>query len=121
MRTIAFVIVFAELVLLAPLYAAYGQVDPCCALAKEIADRAETAGGLGVAVKHAFARSRNQRPNDIADRSTRMLRQTPASWTERARERSRRKQISHEGSKRTTKMHEGLGAPWWSSCLCGES
>ena len=84
MRTIAFVIVFAELVLLAPLYAAYGQVDPCRALAKEIADRAEAAGGLGLAVKRAFADLEIDARKDLADHSTpQCYGKLLASWTER--------------------------------------
>jgi len=84
MRTIAFVIVFAELVLLAPLYAAYGQVDPCRALAKEIADRADAAGGLGVAVKSAFADLEIDARRDLAEHSTtQCYGKLLASWTER--------------------------------------
>ena len=84
MRTIAFVIVFAELVLLAPLYAAYGQVDPCRALAKEIADRADAAGGLGVALEGAFGNLEIDARRELSDHSsTQCYGKLVASWTER--------------------------------------
>ncbi len=70
MRSIAFLIVLAQLVLLGPLYIMYGQVDPCRALAKEIASRAEAAGGLGVTVEDAFGNLEINARKDIADRST---------------------------------------------------
>lgn len=70
MRTIAFLIVLAELVLLGPLFVMYGQVDPCRALAKEIASRAEAAGGLGVTVEGAFGNLEVNARKDIADRSS---------------------------------------------------
>lgn len=70
MRTIAFLIVLAELVLLGPLYVMYGQVDPCRALAKEIAARAEAAGGLGVTIEDTFGNLEINARKDIADRST---------------------------------------------------
>lgn len=70
MRSIAFLIVLAELLLLGPLYITYGQVDPCRALAKEIASRAEAAGGLGVTVEDAFGDLEINARKDVADRST---------------------------------------------------
>lgn len=39
MRTLAFLIVLAQVVILGPLLALYGQVDPCRALAAEMASR----------------------------------------------------------------------------------
>jgi len=70
MRTLASLIIAIELVLLGPLFLLYGQVDPCRALAKEIASRAEAAGGLGVAVEDAFGDLEVNARRDIADRST---------------------------------------------------
>ncbi len=70
MRSIAFLIVLAELVLLGPLFIMYGQVDPCRALAAEIAARAEAAGGLGVTVEDAFGNLEINARKDIAEKST---------------------------------------------------
>lgn len=70
MRSIAFLIVLAQLVLLGPLYVMYGQVDPCRALAKEIASRAEAAGGLGVTIEDTFGNLEINARREIADRST---------------------------------------------------
>ncbi len=39
MRTLAFLIVLAQALILGPLFAFYGQVDPCRALAAEMAQR----------------------------------------------------------------------------------
>jgi hypothetical protein len=39
MRTLAFMIVLAQVLILGPLLALYGQVDPCRALAAEMASR----------------------------------------------------------------------------------
>ena len=39
MRTLAFMIVLAQVLILGPLFALYGQVDPCRALAAEMANR----------------------------------------------------------------------------------
>ena len=39
MRTFAFMIVLAQVLILGPLFALYGQVDPCRALAAEMASR----------------------------------------------------------------------------------
>ncbi|MBI1212917.1 MAG: hypothetical protein GC190_15755 [Alphaproteobacteria bacterium] len=39
MRTLAFMIVLAEVLILGPLMLLYGQVDPCRALAAEMANR----------------------------------------------------------------------------------
>lgn len=70
MRSIAFLIVLAELVLLGPLFLMYGQVDPCRALASEIAARAEAAGGLGVTVEDVFGDLEINARKDIAEKST---------------------------------------------------
>jgi hypothetical protein len=70
MRSVAALIVLAELVLLGPLFIMYGQVDPCRALAKEISLRAEAAGGLGVAVEDVFGNLEVNARKDVADRST---------------------------------------------------
>ncbi|MEQ1867076.1 MAG: hypothetical protein ABL996_20740 [Micropepsaceae bacterium] len=84
MRTIAFLFVLAQLVSLGPLFLLYGQVDPCRALAKEIASRAEAAGGLGVAVDSAFGDLEIDARRDIADNSTgECVGKLFTSWTER--------------------------------------
>jgi len=70
MKTIALLIVLAELVVLGPLFWSYGQVDPCRALAKEIAVRAEAAGGLGVTVATTFGDLEVDARRDVADQST---------------------------------------------------
>jgi hypothetical protein len=70
MRSIAFLIVLVQLVLLGPLYFLYGQVDPCRALAKEMALRAEKAGGVGVAVDQVFGDLEINARRDIAEHST---------------------------------------------------
>lgn len=70
MRSIAFLIVLAQLALFGPLFVMYGQVDPCRALAAQIAARAELAGGLGVTVEDAFGNLEINARKDIADRST---------------------------------------------------
>lgn len=70
MRSIAFLIVLVQLILLAPLYAWYGQVDPCRALAKDIATRAENAGGVGTTLDKAFGDLEINARKDVADRST---------------------------------------------------
>ena len=70
MRTIAFAIIVIELLLLGPLLAMYGQVDPCRALAKEMALRAEAAGGLGVTVDRVFGYLEINARREVADRST---------------------------------------------------
>lgn len=70
MRSIAFLIVLVQLILLAPLYAWYGQVDPCRALAKDIAIRAENAGGVGTTLDKAFGDLEVSARKDVADRST---------------------------------------------------
>jgi len=85
MRTICFLIVMAEIVVLAPLYWNYGQVDPCRALAKEIALRAEAAGGLGVTVDKVFSDLETGARRDIADQSTgECAGKLITSWSERA-------------------------------------
>ena len=84
MRTIAFLFVLAQLVCLGPLFLLYGQVDPCRALAKEIASRAEAAGGLGVAVDSAFGDLEIDARRDIADNSTgECVGKLFTSWRER--------------------------------------
>lgn len=70
MRAIAFVIIVVQLLVLGPLFAMYGQVDPCRALAKEMALRAEAAGGLGVAVDQVFGDLEINARREVADRST---------------------------------------------------
>ena len=70
MRSLAFLFVLAQLILLGPLYAMYGQVDPCRALAKEISLRAEKAGGVGTAVDQVFGDLEINARKDIADHST---------------------------------------------------
>ena len=84
MRTIAFLIVLAQVVVMAPLYWNYGQVDPCRALAKEIALRADAAGGLGVALDSAFGDLEIDARRDIADHSTAdCAGKLVTSWSER--------------------------------------
>jgi len=70
MRSIAFLIVLVQLILLGPLYLMYGQVDPCRALAKDIALRAEKAGGLGNAIEGVFSDLEASARRDVADKST---------------------------------------------------
>lgn len=70
MRAVAFGIIVLQLLLLGPLFAMYGQVDPCRALAKEMALRAEAAGGLGVTVEDAFGDLEINARREVADRST---------------------------------------------------
>jgi hypothetical protein len=70
MRSIAFLIVLVQLILLGPLYLMYGQVDPCRALAKDIAQRAEKAGGLGNAIDGVFSDLEISARRDVADKST---------------------------------------------------
>lgn len=70
MRSIAFLFVLAQLALLGPLYLLYGQIDPCRALAAEIALRAEKAGGVGVVIDQVFGDLEINARRDIADRST---------------------------------------------------
>ena len=47
MRTLAFLIVLAQVVLLGPLFVIYGQIDPCRALAAETARRQGSPGVVG--------------------------------------------------------------------------
>jgi len=47
MRTLAFLIVLAQGVILGPLFAFYGQIDPCRALAAEMAQRQGAPGVVG--------------------------------------------------------------------------
>ena len=70
MRSIAFLIVLVQLILLGPLYMMYGQVDPCRALAKDIAQRAEKAGGLGNAIEDVFSDLETSARREVADKST---------------------------------------------------
>ena len=84
MRTLASLIVLIQIAVLAPLFLLYGQVDPCRALAKEIASRAEAAGGLGVAIDSAFGDMEIDARRDIADHSTgECAGKLITSWTER--------------------------------------
>jgi 2-methylisocitrate lyase-like PEP mutase family enzyme len=85
MRTIAFLIVLAQLVTLGPLYFMYGQLDPCRALAAEIASRAKAAGGLGTAIENTFGDLEINARREIADRSTgQCLSNIIGSWGGRA-------------------------------------
>lgn len=87
MRALASFLVAIQLVALAPLYYLYGQVDPCRALAKEIAVRAEAAGGLITKIDKTFGDLEVDARRDIADRSTgECIGQLFASWTDRAAE-----------------------------------
>jgi len=85
MRTLASFLVALQLVSLGPLYAMYGQVDPCRALAAELAARAEAAGGLGVAVEDTFGDLEINARKDVADQSTgQCVSQLFTNWSERA-------------------------------------
>lgn len=85
MRTLASFLVALQLITLGPLYAMYGQVDPCRALAAELAARAEAAGGLGVAVEDTFGDLEINARKDIADQSTgQCVSQLFTNWSERA-------------------------------------
>ena len=67
MRTIAFLIVVAQVVILGPLFLLYGQIDPCRALAAEMAQRQGSpsiVGGIINGDPEIAAR------RDIADLST---------------------------------------------------
>jgi hypothetical protein len=75
MRSIAFLLVLAELLLLGPLYMMYGQVDPCRALAKDLATRADKEGGLGTTVDKVFGDLEVSARKDVADKST-----TQCTW-----------------------------------------
>lgn len=87
MRTLASFLVVFQLITLGPLYVMYGQVDPCRALAKEIAARAEAAGGLGTTIEDAFGDLEINARKDIADHSTsQCVGQLFANWTDRAAE-----------------------------------
>jgi hypothetical protein len=87
MRTIAFIVVLVQAVLFTPLFLLYGQVDPSRALAKEIALRAEAAGGLGVTIDSAFGDLEIDARRDIADQSTsQCLGRLVTSWSERLTE-----------------------------------
>jgi hypothetical protein len=84
MRTLASFLVALQLITFGPLYAVYGQVDPCRALASEIAARAEAAGGVGVAVEDAFGNLEVNARKDIADKSTgQCASELFSSWTTR--------------------------------------
>lgn len=84
MRTLASFLVAVQLIVFLPLYLIYGQVDPCRVLAKEIATRAEAAGGLGVTVEDAFGNLETNARRDIADHSTgECVGELTSSWTER--------------------------------------
>lgn len=87
MRYIASLIVAVQLAVLGPLFYLYGQVDPCRALAQEIATRAEAAGGLITAIDKTFGDLEIDARRDIADHSTgECFTQLFASWTDRAAE-----------------------------------
>lgn len=70
MRSLAFLVVLLQLLVLGPLYARYEQVDPCRALARDIAMRAEKAGGLGTAIKDTFVDLEVSARRDVAEKST---------------------------------------------------
>ena len=84
MRTLASLIVALELIAFLPLFVLYGQVDPCRALAKELATRAEAAGGLGVTVDKVFSDLEVGARRDVADNSTgECAGKLFTSWSER--------------------------------------
>ena len=70
MRSIAFLFVLAQLVFLGPLFLWYGQVDPCRALAAEMAARQKASGGLGTAIEDTFGDLEVNARREIADKST---------------------------------------------------
>ena len=70
MRSLAFLLVLAELLFLGPLYLMYGQVDPCRALAKDLATRADKEGGIGTTVDKVFGDLEVNARKDVADKST---------------------------------------------------
>lgn len=70
MRSIAFLLILAQLACLGPLYMMYGQVDPCRALAKDLASRADKNGGLGTTVDKVFGDLEVSARRDVADKST---------------------------------------------------
>lgn len=87
MRALASLIVAIQLAVLGPLFYFYGQVDPCRALAQEIATRAEAAGGLITAIDKTFGDLEIDARRDIADHSTgECMGQLISSWTDRAAE-----------------------------------
>ncbi|MDZ4739005.1 MAG: hypothetical protein SGJ03_03770 [Alphaproteobacteria bacterium] len=82
MRSIAFLFVLVQGALLGPLYMLYGQIDPCRALAADIALRAEKAGGVGVVVDQVFGDLEINARRDISDRSTlRCASELIGNWT----------------------------------------
>ena len=82
MRSIAFLFVLVQGALLGPLYMLYGQIDPCRALAADIALRAEKAGGVGVVVDQVFGDLEINARRDISDRSTlRCANELIGNWT----------------------------------------
>jgi hypothetical protein len=87
MRALASFLVAIQLVTLGPLLYLYGQVDPCRALAKEIAVRAEAAGGISNTIEDVLGDLEVNARRDIADQSTgQCIGQLFANWTERAAE-----------------------------------
>jgi hypothetical protein len=87
MRALASFLVAIQLVTFGPLLYLYGQVDPCRALAKEIAVRAEAAGGIGNTIEDALGDLEINARRDIADHSTgECVGQLFANWTDRAAE-----------------------------------
>jgi hypothetical protein len=84
MRTLGFLIILAQLVFLGPLFLFYGQVDPCRALAKEMALRSEAEGGLGTAVGSLFGDPEIEARRDVAPYSTgECMGKLVTSWWER--------------------------------------
>jgi len=75
MRSIAFLLVLLQLLFLGPLDLMYGQVDPCRALAKDIANRADKEGGLGTTVDKVFGDLEINARRDVAEKST-----TQCAW-----------------------------------------
>lgn len=87
MRALAWFLVTIQLVTLGPLLYLYGQIDPCRALAKEIAVRAQAAGGIGNTIEDALGDLEVNARRDIADQSTgECVGQLFANWTDRAAE-----------------------------------
>ena len=81
MRTLTFVIVLAQVLILGPLFALYGQVDPCRALAAEMASRQGQPGIVGGLINGDPQVSARR---DIADQSTgQCLGRVYQSWTQR--------------------------------------
>lgn len=85
MRSLAFLFVLAQLIVLGPLYSMYGQVDPCRALAKDIANRAEKAGGVATTVDKVFGDLEVNARRDVADKSSmQCASELLGNWTSQA-------------------------------------